>query len=297
MDLRQLEMFLAVAENGSFTRAGQQLHVSQSAVSRKISMLEEELGERLFARVNKKVYITQAGETLLRHTRRIFQDLRNATLEISQIAHLQKGHLKIGAGMSACIYLLPPVLEKFKSLYPKIDLEVITGPTDALLPQLRNNTVELGVLTLPVEFPDLEVIPFCVEEMVVVTSVKHPALSKREWIRTSELANYPLILFPEGAHTRKVLDRFFHEVRISPHVTMEAESIATIKPLVRIDMGITILPRLGVAEESKRNVLHCLRIRDYKLTRQVGLVHQKLEHVSKVLSELIRLFRESQHST
>lgn len=259
-------------------------------------MLEQELGESLFARVNKKIYITPAGETLLRYTHRIFQDLRNATLEIAEIAHLQKGHLKVGAGMSACMYLLPPILERFKSLYPKIDVEVITGSSDALLPQLRNNTIELGVLTLPVEFSDLEVIPFCIEEMVVVTSKKYPVLSKKKWIRAVELANYPLILFPKGAHTRDVLDRFFHKIGVAPHISMEAESIATIKPLVSIDIGITILPLLGATEESKRHQLHCLRIRDYKLTRQLGLVYQKREHLPKILLELVRLFKESPQS-
>src|SRR5205814_8786045 len=89
MDLRQLEMLIAVAENSSFTLAGQQLRVAQSAVSRKIGMLEQELGGRLFARVNKKVFVTPAGETLLRYARRVFQDLRNASLEISEITHLE----------------------------------------------------------------------------------------------------------------------------------------------------------------------------------------------------------------
>jgi DNA-binding transcriptional LysR family regulator len=294
MDLRQLEMLIAVAENRSFTLAGQQLHVAQSAVSRKIGMLEQELGERLFARVNKKVYVTPAGETLLRYARKVFQDLRNASLEISEITHLERGQFRIGAGMIACMYLLPPVLEKFRVLYPKIDLQVITGVTDALLPQVRNNSIELGVFTLPVQFPDVEVIPFCTEEMVVVASQKHPVLSKKKWIRATEIEQYPLIVFPEGARTRKVLDHFFEETGISPHISMEAENVATIKPLVKIDLGISIIPYPAVAEETKRRELHCLRIRDYKLTRQVGLVYHKGDHQPKVLAELIRLFRENQ---
>src|SRR6266480_1103752 len=237
MDLRQLEMLIAVAENSSFTLAGQQLHVAQSAVSRKIGMLEQELGERLFARVNKKVYVTPAGETLLRSARKVFQDLRNATVEILEITHLERGQLRIGAGMIACMYLLPPVLEKFKLLYPKIDLHVITGVTDVLLSQLRNNTIELGVFTLPVQSPDLRVIPFCREEMVVVTSKNHPALAKKKFILAKEVERYPLILFPQGARTRRVLDDFYKEVGIVPHITMEAENVATIKPLVKINLG------------------------------------------------------------
>ena len=292
MDLRQLEMVIAVADNASFTRAGQQLHVAQSAISRKVRLLEDEFGERLFKRVSKKVYVTPAGETLLRYARKVFQDLRNASLEISELAHLERGQLRIGAGMIACTYILPPVLEKFKILYPRIDLQVVTGPTDNLLAKLRENSIELGVFTLPIRYPDLSVIPLCAEEMVAVTSVKHSTLSKKRWIKAEELKDYPLIAFPKDAHTRSVVDEFFRQAGITPRVAMEAENVATIKPLVKIDLGISIIPMRAVAEEVKRKELHCLRIRNYKVTRHVGIVFHKSDHLPKVLSELIRLFKE-----
>jgi DNA-binding transcriptional LysR family regulator len=287
-------MALSVAENASFTRASQQLYVAQSAISRKIKMLEDELGEPIFKRVNKKVYVTPAGETLLRYARRIFQDMRNAKLEISEISHLDRGQLRLGAGMLACTYILPPVLERFKALHPRIDLEVITAPTDTLVAKLRDNLIELGVLTLPIQHPDLKVVPLITEEMVVVTSPKHPLLSKRSWLKAEELQNYPLILFPQGARTRNVLDEFFRNVGIAPRIVMEAENVALIKPLVKIDLGISIIPSRSVSEELHRGELHSLKIRNHKLIRQVGLVYQKSEHIPKILTELIRLFNEVQ---
>ena len=247
--------------------------------------------------MNKKVFMTPAGETLLQYARKIFQDLRDASTEISETTHLERGQLRIGAGMIACMYLLPPVLEKFWALYPKIDLEIITGVTDSLLPRLRNSSIKLGVFTLPVQFPDLEVIPFRTEEMVVVASRKHPVLSKKKWIRAAEIEQYPLITFPEGARTRKVLDHYFKEIGIAPHISIEAENVAIIKPLVKIDLGISIVPFAAIAEETKRRELHCLRIRDHKLTRQVGLVYQKTDHLPKVPAELIRFFREGQSAS
>jgi DNA-binding transcriptional LysR family regulator len=296
VDLRQLEMALAVADNASFTRASQKLYVAQSAISRKIKLLEEELGEPLFKRVNKKVYVTPAGETLLKYARKIFQDLRNATLEISEIRQLERGQLRVGAGMLACTYILPAVLEKFKTLHPRIDLEVVTAPTDALLVKLRENSIELGVFTLPIQHSDLEVIPIATEEMVVVTSPKHPVLSKKSWIKAEEIEEYPLILFPKGASTRNVLEQFFRRAQISPHVAMEAENVATIKPLVKIDLGISIIPFRSMADELKRGELHCLRIRNHKVTRQVGLVYHKSDHLPRILLELIRLFKETQEA-
>jgi DNA-binding transcriptional LysR family regulator len=287
-------MAIAVAENSSFTRASQQLYVAQSAISRKIKLLEEELGEPIFKRVNKKIYVTPAGETLLRYARRIFLDMRNAKLEISEIAHLERGQLRVGAGMLACTYIIPPVLEKFKALHPRIDLEVITAPTDALLSKLNDNLIELGVFTLPIKHADLQVIPLITEEMVVVTSPKHPVLSQRSKINAEELQDYPLILFPREARTRNVLDEFFKEVGISPRIIMEAENVALIKPLVKIDLGISIIPLRSVSEELERGELHCLKIKNHRLIRQVGLVYHKSEYIPKMLAELIRLFKEAQ---
>lgn len=287
-------MAIAVADNASFTRASQQLYVAQSAISRKIKLLEEELGEPIFKRVNRKIYVTPAGQTLLRYARRIFLDMRNAKLEISEIAHLERGQLRVGAGMLACTYILPPVLEKFKALHPRIDLEVITAPTDALLSKLHDNLIELGVLTLPIKHTDLQVVPLIREEMVVVTSPKHPVLSQKSKIDAEELQDYPLILFPKGARTRNVLEEFFHAAGIAPRIVMEAENVALIKPLVKIDLGISIIPLRSVSEELQRGELHCLKIKDHRLVRRVGLVYHKAEYTPKMLSELIRLFKEAQ---
>jgi LysR family transcriptional regulator, cyn operon transcriptional activator len=289
-------MAIAVADNASFTRASQQLYVAQSAISRKIKLLEEELGEPIFKRVNKKVFVTPAGQTLLRYARRIFLDMRNAKAEISEIAHLERGQLRVGAGMLACTYILPPVLEKFKSLHPRIELGVITGPTDLLLSKLSDNLIELGVFTLPIKHADLKVVPLITEEMVVITNPRHPVLSQKTSMDAAELQDYPLILFPKEAHTRNVLDGFFRDAGIAPRIVMEAENVALIKPLVKIDLGVSIVPVRSVAEELQRGELHSLKIKGHKLTRGVGLVYQKSEYLPKMLAELIRLFKERQRS-
>lgn len=290
MDFRQLEMLLAVAENQSFTLAGQQLHVSQSAISRKIGILEGELGIELFKRVNKRVYVTNAGETLVRCARRVFQDISHTSMEISELAQLRGGHVRIASGMTACIFLLPPLLEKFKAKYPQLEVEIVTGPTELLLSQVLNSSIDLGVFTLPVESPALEVIPFCDDEMVVVTSAKHAEFAKRKTIRASELAGQPLITFAKGSYTRKVLEEFFTKTGAKPRITMELESVATIKPLVKIGLGISVLPLRAVTEEVERKELHCLKIRDYKLSRKLGVVFQKSHPRPRIVSELVSLF-------
>lgn len=290
MDFRQLEMFVAVAENLSFTQAGEQLRVAQSAISRKIKLLEDELGERLFKRVSRRVYLTPAGEVMLRYARRIFQDLRNAQLEVSELSSMNRGVLQIGSGMTACMYLLPPVLERFRARFPNIETQVTTGSTEAMLGLIRGHQIDLGVLTLPVPAADLRVIPFTVEKLVVVTSPRHPALSHRRAIKAKELAEYPLIIFGRGAATRTLIEDFFARAGIHPRIAMESESVATIKPLVQIDLGISILPQRAVALETSRRELHALRISDYDLTREIGLVFHDSDYQPRALRELIKMF-------
>lgn len=285
-------MFHAVAETSSFTLAGRQLFVAQSAVSRKVRLLEEELGEKLFKRVNKRVFLTSSGEVMLRYTRRIFQDLRNASLEVSEIAQLNKGTISIGSGMTACMYLLPPIIEKFQTRFPKLEIKVVTGTSETLISQIRNSTVDMGVVTLPVHGPDLEVIPFITEELVVVTSPKH-RLAKRRNVSTEELQDCPMILFNAGTATRRLIDDYFQRLRLQPKIVMESESVATIKPLVRINLGISLLPLRAVSGEAKRGELHYLRVRDEKLTRDIGLVVHKSDYKPKALLELMALFRSS----
>lgn len=294
MDFRQLEMFLAVAEQASFTRASERLYVAQSAISRQIALLEDELGEKLFKRFSKKVYLTPAGETLLLYARRIFQEIKNAKLEISGFSNLERGQVRIAAGLIAGMYLLPPALEKFKLLYPKVELTMVTGSTETLLAKLRHNELDLGVFTLPIQAPELQVIPLPAEEMVVVTSAKHPALAKKKSLNVAELEKHPLILFPQAAYTRRALDSFFREAHITPQILMEADNVELIKPLVRINLGITIIPLRAVREEVRRGELHYLTIQGRKLAREQGLVLHKADHLPKVLAELIRLIREEQ---
>ena len=292
MDLRQLDMFRAVAENASFTVAGQSLQVAQSAISRKIRLLEEELGERLFKRVNKRIFLTAAGDVMLRHTARIFQEIRNATLEVSDLAGMKQGSLRIGSGMTACMYLLPPVIEDFQSRFPQINIRVITGTAETLVPQIRDGRIDLGVLTLPVMSPDLEVIPFAKEEMVLVASPRNRKLARRRTIRAAELGQYPMIVFSQGTATRFLVDQYFERIDVTPSIAMESESVATIKPLVRINLGVSLLPLPSVIAEARRGELHYVRIRDERIVRDIGLVCHKSDYKPKALTELIGLFRK-----
>lgn len=290
MDLRQLEMFRAVAENLSFTLGGQELNVAQSAVSRKVRLLERELGQDLFKRVNKRIFLTPAGETMMRYASRVFQELRNAVLEIEDLSQMKRGTIKIGSGMTACMYVLPPVIEEFQNRFPLVNIQVVTASTEVLVPQIRDGQIDLGVLTLPIGFSDLEVTPLAKEEMVLAVSPRNRRFARRSSIEAAELGAHPMIVFSRGTSTRSLMDNYFERIGISPKIAMESENVATIKPLVRINLGVALLPLRSVVAEARHGELHYVRVRDWKLFRETGLVRQRSVYKPNALTELIALF-------
>ncbi|MBI1746190.1 MAG: LysR family transcriptional regulator [Acidobacteria bacterium] len=289
MNLRQLEMFQAIVDSGSFTKAGEKLYVSQSAISRQIKILEEELGDRLFMRVKKRVVLTPAGEILTKYSNKLFRDLKDTVMAIAETHELARGQLRIGGVMSVCTYLLPRVLARYKALHPRVDLSVITGSSEKITQQILTNQLDLGVLTLPVTQPELQSIPAIHEEMVVVMPTRHP-LAKAKYVRVQDLAPYRLILFERGSVSRRVLDKFFEKGQVIPKVAMEIENVEIIKPLVAIGLGITIIPYQSVLDEVRRGKLHYAKFTP-RLFRELGLVYMNSDYIPKALQEMITVFQ------
>src|SRR6266571_1085037 len=200
MDVRQLDMFRSVAEEGGFTRAAERLHVSQSAVSRQVKLLEEELGSLLLHRHGRRVVLTASGELLLKLANRVQRDIQDAVWQIGETGKLHRGQLHVGGGMTVCLFILPRLLKRFRRLYREVDLRVTSGTSEAILRLLRNHDVDLGLLTLPIVASD----------MVVVTAPGHP-LSRSRAADPKQLARFPWILFEAGSNSRKVIDQFFLE--------------------------------------------------------------------------------------
>jgi DNA-binding transcriptional LysR family regulator len=290
VDLRQLEMFRAVAEQGTFTRAADRLHVSQSAVSRQVQLLEDELGGVLLRRSARGVTLTEAGELLLRMTQRVERDVEEALAEISQTHALKRGRLHLGGGMTVCLYILPRLLKRFRRLYSGVDLQVTTGSSEKILERVRAHEVDLGLLTLPIVAKDLEVVPVMKEEMVVVTAPNHP-LARERTVDAKSLGRFPLILYEAGSNTRKVLDQFFLEEEVSAEVAMETENVEIIKAMVAINLGVTIVPFTPVAKDVRAGRLACARLRGRRLLRETGWVFLKAER-RRAVTELLRTFDE-----
>ena len=291
MDLRQLEILKAVAETGSFTGAGRRLHVSQSAISRQILLLEAELNEPLFWRIKRKVKITPAGEALLQLSLRVFDDIRETTERLSETQQKLTGTIRLVGGMTVSIYVFPTLLKEFQRLHPDVDVKVMTGPADRLVRRLRAGTVDLGLLTLPVSEPDLVTRPVMREELQLVTYPGHPMAQKKR-VETQDLNKLPFILYESGSNTRRVIDEFFVREQVQPRIVMETENVEIIKAMVASGIGSTLISNHAIEREVKAGMLVAHRLQAQPLVRETGWVYLKANRVPRKISEMIRVLDE-----
>ena len=289
MDLRQLEIIRAIADTGSFTAAGAKLHVSQSAISRQILILEDELGEPVFHRIGRRIRITAAGESLLQLSHRVFRDLQDTVSAISDTREALRGSIGLVGGMTVCLYVFPRLLAEVRRIHPSLDMRVTVGSTQRSIEMLRTGGGDLGLLTLPIEASDLVSVPLLQEELLLVTYPSHPLAAQKQ-IVPADLEKQPFVLFETGSITRRIVEEFFGRERISPPVIMETENVEIIKAMVRSGLGISIVPWQAVAGDVRAKQLFVSRIAGHSLERQFGWLYPKMTRMPRSVSEVLRVF-------
>jgi DNA-binding transcriptional LysR family regulator len=289
MDLRQLEILQAIAETGSFTACGRKLNVSQSAISRQILLLEEELGEPLFLRVGRQVRMTPAAESLVQLGQRVFLDVRETVGAITDRTRELRGTLRLSGGMTVCLYVFPPLLKHLRRVHPHLDVRLTVATAGRSVQEIRGGRVDAGLLTLPVSESDLVTVPVLREELLLITTPAH-ALAKRRKVSSRDLAGLPFILFEMGSATRKVIDHFFASENIEPTVLMDTENVEIIKAMVKTGQGVGIVPYQAVAREVKAGQFFCARIEGHELVRETGWVYARANRVPRMIDELLAAF-------
>jgi DNA-binding transcriptional LysR family regulator len=289
MDLRQLEIIRAIADTGSFTAAGEKLHVSQSAISRQILLLEEELGEPVFHRIGRRIRITAAGESLLQLSHRVFQDLQETVSSISDKRESLRGTMRLVGGMTVCLYVFPALLAEVRRIHPNLDLKVTVGSAERSIAMLRAGAGDLGMITLPVEATDLVSVPVLEEELLLITYPTHP-LAKRKSIMAADLDKQHFVLFETGSVTRRLVETFFARERLDPEIIMETENVEIIKAMVRYGLGISIIPWQAAAADVRTGQLFCSRIAGHSLVRETGWLYPKMSRLPRTVSEVISVF-------
>jgi DNA-binding transcriptional LysR family regulator len=292
VDLRQLEIVRAVADKGSFTAAAKGLNVSQSAVSRQVLLLEEELGEPLFLRLGRKVRLTTAGAALLDLSRRVLSDVRDTTATIVEQQQQLAGTLHLGGGMTVCLHVFPAMLKEFRKRHPQVEIKLTTGATPQLLERLRSGALDVGLLTLPVDGTDLAQVPVMREELLLVMPPTH-RLAKLRRITPEDLVGQTWVLFERGSSTRRVIDEMLQRDGIRPRIVMETENVEILKALTMIGMGLTILPYQSLAREARDGVLRIKRIEGVTMVRETGWVYVRGTRVPRMVQDVFDALRRT----
>lgn len=270
--LRQLKVFEAVANHLSFSRAAEELHLTQPAVSMQVQSLAEQAGVPLFEQMGKRIYLTAAGEELLRHARRIGQQLREAGEALGAIRGAKGGRLTLGV-VSTAKYFAPRLLVAFRDEHPDADLHLGVFNREALVNQLVDNQVDLAIMGAPPKEVETVAAVFADHPHVIIAPADHP-LSGRKRIDPADLAGEPFLIREPGSGTRGAMERFFagHGVQLAN--TTEMGSNETIKQAVMAGMGISFISEHTIGLELAAGRLVRLPVTGTPVTRQWFVVHR-----------------------
>jgi len=291
MDFYQLLYFRKVAEARSVSRAAEELLITQPAVSKQMKALEDELGEKLFDRIGKKVFLTKAGEVLYSHCERILRSADDAKKAVKALSLECSGELVIGTSDHISLHRLPHVLKSYVSAYPRVDLKLRCHRSETILEMVGQNLVDLGVITLPKVAGNLISMVIWEDPMSLVFPKKHPLASLKN-IKLKDIVTYGMILPERGTTTRSSIDRAFSRRGLAPNVAMEVAYIETIKGLVKAGLGISILPDKAVEHEVKAGVLAKSGIQDAGFSRDLGVIYLKDKFLSRPAKEFLKLLEK-----
>lgn len=289
LNLAHLATLRLVLQRGSFSAAADMLGISQPAVSLQIRQLEQFLQTRLVERTGRGIKATAAGQALLEHGERIELAVDEAVRSISEFSQAVSGTVTLGTGATACIHLLPPLLQQLRSDHPLLRVGVTTGNTLDIVRAVEENRLDMGLVTLPASGRALDVMTVMDEEFVFIAAREQQALFND--ITPERLHAEPLIAFESGSGTRALIDGWFEASGLSIAPVMQLGSIEAIKRMVRAGLGYSIVPRMAVEDAADRDGL-CVRSLMPVLQRQLAVVMRQDKILSKGIAGIIRLLQK-----
>lgn len=289
LNLGNLATFRLVVQRGSFSAAADVLGLSQPAVSLQVRQLEQFLQTRLLERTGRGIKATAAGIALLAHSDRIELAVGAAVQSVSEFNREISGSVTLGSGATACIHLLPPLLQKLHHEHPLLTVRVTVGNTLEVVRAIEENRLDLGLCTLPANGRSLAVMPVLEEEFVCIFSDGQDELP---WSLTPEiLQSLPLIAFESGSGTRDLIDGWFLADGRAIAPVMQLGSIEAIKRMVRAGLGFSIVPRMAVEHPQDRIGLNVQSLTPL-LHRQLGIIMRQDKIISKGIAEILRLLQK-----
>lgn len=283
MDIASLKAFVAVAETGSFSGAAARLFLTQPAVSKRVASLERELKTPLFDRIGHRITLTEAGSTLLLKARLILDEIEESRRLVANLSGAISGPLQLATSHHIGLHRLPPVLREYSRRHPGVELDIRFMDSEAACTAVAAGALELAVVTLPEsETPPLIRLPVWDDPMHIAAGAEHP-LAKTRPGSLAPLAEYPVILPEADTFTRQIIERKFRAEKLNLKVGLETNYLETIRMMVSIGLGWSVLPETLFDHELIR-----LEIPGFSLRRTLGIVR----HRDKTMSNAGKAFIE-----
>jgi DNA-binding transcriptional LysR family regulator len=290
MDVHQLEMFLAVMNSSSMTRAAETIHLSPGAVSIQLHNLANEVHAELFVHKGKRLIPTPAAIRLAEHARAVVKLMNQIGQEFELDSSKDTRPFQFATGVTTLIYQLGAPLRQLRKEYPNADINVTVGVTEQIVAGLLDRRFDLGLISLPVTDEELKIMPLFDEELLVLRpSAKKVRGSRVRSMQVSELAEASFLLYPKRSNVRRVIDEFFRELNVSPRVTMEADDTEAIKRLVESGFGCSILPAHALREQSC--FFELFRVEDHRLNRTVAFATARTDYPRKLTEAVADFLR------
>ncbi|MGK7927077.1 MAG: LysR substrate-binding domain-containing protein [Spirulina sp.] len=284
--LHQLKVFATVARHGSFTRAADELNITQPTVSSQVKHLAKAVGLPLFEQIGKQLYLTEAGEALVETCRDIFDRLENFEMQVADIKGMKQGKLRLAA-VTTTKYFVPRLLGAFCGTYPEIDISLQVTNHQQLVQRMTHNEDDLYILSHPPEDLDLEVQRFLANPLVVVAKSDHPLAGKRD-IPIEELNGESFISRETGSGTRRAVQELFGQHKIAVRMRLELGSNEAIKQAIAGGLGISVLSQHSLFPDELQRELTILDIREFPIERYWYVAYLS----SKQLSAIAQTFFE-----
>ena len=288
MDIATLQVFLAVAETGSFSRAAERVFLTQPAISKRIAALEAELDTRLFDRIGRRTQLTEAGRVLRARAHTILRELDDVKRSIVNLSGAVAGELRLATSHHIGLHRLPGPLKRFHDTHPEVRLDLRFMDSEQACAAVARGEIELAIVTLPpAPLPRLRGAAVWDDPLDIVVGPTHP-LANRLDLQAKALLDYPAILPGPGTYTREIILKAFGPLRDKIRIGMATNYMEVLKMLVAIGLGWSALPRTMVDASLK-----VIQIKKMSIRRNLGIVTHEGRTLSNAARELIRIVRES----
>ena len=290
MHIETLKVFCDVVETGSFSMAALQNFITQSAVSQQLRTLESKYHCKLLERGRSGAKPTPAGDILYRASREILEKYREIDTQLQESAKVVSGALRIAIVYSVGLHELPPYLKEYLREFPQVNVHVEYSRPNKIYDDAIAGRVDLGIVAYPAKHPQVTVIPFRDDRLVVVCPPDHPLSTQRK-VSISRLDGEAFVGFERDISTRKATDQLFKDRNVNVRYVGEFDNIETIKRAVEIGQGIAVIPLASVQHELEQGTLKVVHLSDETIMRPLGIVHKKGRHLSPAAMRFIDVLR------